>query len=214
MVEEPETSEESLKGFLARYGERGYYLLKAILEASLRASGAKLGDFDLRTLKAVLQDYGLDYNPVPLLYTLERRLKVIRTTYRSSQQHWWEIANKREVEEALAEFDGREAAGLNDYELKLLRVQFYSLEPEKVLRALKTAEREGDKAQVARLAFTVLPRLVKFLKVARSRYSSELSAEIRVAEEVLELAERVALRGRSEPKEVVTEAEVYEDSLR
>lgn len=209
MSDEDDTEESyDVREFLAKYGERGYYLLKAILQASIRASGAKLGDFDLKTLKKVLGDYGLDYNPVPLLYTLERRLGVIRTTYRSSQQHWWEIVKRRDLERAVAEFEGREE-DVNDYELRLLRIQFYSLEPDKVLSSLRAAERSGDRKAVKQLAFTVLPKVVEFLKAAKSKYADALSAEIGVAEEILDLAERIALKERSEsPKRLVAEPEV------
>jgi len=69
-----------LREFIAKYGERGYYMIKAVLDASLAGGKAKLGDFDLKGVKERLKSMGLDYNPVPLLYALERTYGVIRTS--------------------------------------------------------------------------------------------------------------------------------------
>ena len=202
----------SLKEFLSKYGERGYYVVKAILDASLSGGRAKLGDFDLKGLKERLRSMGLDYNPVPLLYSLERTYGVIRTTYRSSNQHWWEIVDRRALQEALAELGGGEEA--DDYEARLLRIQFYSLDPERILQQLRSSRRPRQLA--ARLAFTTLPFLVKFLKKAKERYPDELAKEIDMAEQILELTERAIMgsgtTGGLKPN-LVAKPEVYDDSL-
>ena len=218
--EEPETLDE----FVAKYGERAYYVLKAILEATMRVRGARLGDFDLKSLKEVLSSYGLEYNPVPLLYSLEKRYGVIRTSYRSSQQHWWTIVDRRQIERAVAGYEGREVG--DDYGLRLLRVQFYSLEPFEMLRRLKaaaSADRGVRKRVLESIAFDALPRLVEFLERAKEKYQYELSGEIKLAEEILYLAEALAASlssggfnataGAKEEKESL-EAEVYDDALR
>ena len=218
--EEPETLDE----FVAKYGERAYYVLKAILEAAMRVRGARLGDFDLKSLKEVLSSYGLEYNPVPLLYSLEKRYGVIRTSYRSSQQHWWTIVDRRQIERAVAGYEGREVG--DDYGLRLLRIQFYSLEPFDMLRRLKaaaSADRGVRKRVLESIAFDALPRLVEFLERAKEKYQHELSGEIRLAEEILYLAEALAASlsrggpdaaaGAKEERESL-EAEVYDDALR
>ena len=219
--EEPETLDE----FVAKYGERAYYILKAIIDATMRVGGARLGDFDLKSLKEALSSYGLEYNPVPLLYSLEKRYGVIRTSYRSSQQHWWVIVDRKQIERAVASYEGRDAG--DDYGLKLLRIQFYSLEPFEVLRRLKaaaTADRGAKRKVLESVAFGVLPRLVEFLEKAKERYQYELSGEIRIAEEILYLAEALATSLSSAPsigssaaassRKESLEAEVYDDALR
>lgn len=202
----------SLKEFLSKYGDRGHYVIKAILDASLSGGRAKLGDFDLKGLKGRLKSMGLDYNPVPLLYALERTYGVIRTTYRSSAQHWWEIADRRALQDALAELGGPDE--VDDYEARLLRMQFYSLEPERVLRQLRASRRPRQLA--ARLAFTTLPFLVKFLRRAKERYPDELAKEIEMAEQILELAERAIMGSgarESLKPNLVAQPEVYDDPL-
>ena len=79
---------EGLEEFLAKYGERGYALLKAILEASLAPRrGPGFGDFSFKEIKARLASYGLNYNPSVLLAKLEKEYGVIETSYRSGTQH-------------------------------------------------------------------------------------------------------------------------------
>ena len=219
--EEPETLDE----FVAKYGERAYYILKAIIDATMRVRGARLGDFDLKSLKEALSSYGLEYNPVPLLYSLEKRYGVIRTSYRSSQQHWWVIVDRKQIERAVASYEGRDAG--DDYGLKLLRIQFYSLEPLEVLRRLKaaaTADRRAKRRVLESIAFGILPRLVEFLEKAKERYQYELSGEIRIAEEIVYLAEALATSlssaadsspgAAASSREESLEAEVYDDALR
>jgi hypothetical protein len=199
-----------LREFIAKYGERGYYIIKAILDASLTGGKAKLGDFDLKGIKERLKSMGLDYNPVPLLYALERTYGVIRTTYRSTTQHWWEITDRRKLQEILSEFEGSRET--EDYELRLLRLQFYSLDPERILAQLRSSRR--PRQLVARMAFTTLPMIVEFLKKAKELYPEELAKEIDLAEQILELAERAITRGALNSKAyLITEAEVQDDAL-
>ncbi|MGC9209719.1 MAG: hypothetical protein ACP5FT_00380 [Acidilobus sp.] len=202
----------TLREFLAKYGDRGKYVIKAILEASLSGGRAKLGDFDLKGLKERLKSMGLDYNPVPLLYILERTYGVIRTTYRSANQHWWVITDRRALQEALQELG--DESSLEDYDLRLLRIQFYSLEPERIIAQLRSNSR--SRQLIAKLAFTTLPLLIDFLKRAREQYPDELAKEIEMAEQILELAERAIMKpntGARSKIDLVAEAEVYDNSL-
>ena len=182
--------------------------MKAILEASL-TGGAKLGDFSLKDLKDRLASYGLDYNPVPLLYSLERAYMAIRTSYRSSNQHWWVIVKRREIEDAVAEYEGRPESGSSaDYRVRLLRIQFYSINPQSLFAELKAAERRGDRSIVAKEAFERLPKIVGFLESAKE-YRQALSSEIELAEQILDLAERLVMsQQRVSKTHYVGEAEV------
>ncbi|MGC9071387.1 MAG: hypothetical protein ACP5HK_01620 [Acidilobus sp.] len=200
----------SLREFLAKYGDRGRYVIKAILEASLSGGRAKLGDFDLKGLKDTLNSMDLEYNPVPLLYALERTYGVIRTTYRSANQHWWEIVDRKALQETLEGLG--EGIDTEDYDVRLLRLQFYSLEPERLLAQLRSSRRPRQLA--ARLAFTALPLLIEFLKKAKE-HPDELAREIETAEQILELAERALIRSdykRSSKPDLVIQAEVYDDA--
>lgn len=183
--------------FLARYGERGEMVLQAILDAS-RRRGLRPGpgDFDFRGVKEALARMGVSYNPAPLLRVLEKEYGLIETTYHSGSQHWWRIIDKRAIEEAL----GTVGADPGDPRLRLLRIQFYSLDPEGVmdlLQRLATRKRlsRAERERLRRIAFEVLPLLVKWLEEASQEYPDELAGEIAYAEEILELAETAA-RGR------------------
>jgi hypothetical protein len=189
--------------FIASYGERGYYVLKAVLEASRELVGrARLGDFDFKAVRRKLEEYGLDYNPSLLLAKLEREYGLIETTYKSGAQHWWRIRDVAEIEDAIAEYEGRPSprAYSGDPRLRLLRVQFYSLEPERLLARLEHLARSRSPASIRALreiAFRELPLLVEFLsKVEELGFEDYLEAEVALAKRILELAEQaVGIRG-------------------
>jgi len=100
---------ERVLEFLARYGEKGFYVLKAAVEACIEGRsarrGVRLGDFSYREVAARLREYGLEYNPSNLLSLLEREYAVIETTYRSSGQHWWRFIDLDAVIEALDAYE-------------------------------------------------------------------------------------------------------------
>ncbi len=190
--------------FLAAYGEKGYLVLRAIRDAALNSrleARVRLGDFDFKGVKRRLKELGVDYNPSLLLARLEKEYGLIETTYKSGSQHWWRIVDLRAIEEALAEYEGREPAHAEDPRLRLLRVQFYSLQPERILEELRripARPRPGSREAQAlrRIVFEDLPLLVEFLERARAEYPEELSAEIELAERILSEAEaRIAPRG-------------------
>ncbi|MEB3860238.1 MAG: hypothetical protein LRS43_03405 [Desulfurococcales archaeon] len=185
-----------LAEFMAKYGERGYAVLKAIIEeASSNWAGFKLGDFSFKGVRSRLLQWGLEYNPSLLLARLEREYGVIETSYRSSNQHWWVIVDRRAIEEALRDYEGVGEVLGEDLRLKALKLQFYSLEPQRLLSLLRRLIKQGrlgahDKRLLRKLAFEEIPLLVDFLEKA-SEYREELSSEIRLAEEIMEAAERL-----------------------
>jgi len=183
--------------FIAVYGERGYYVLKAILEASRDLVGrARLGDFDYKSVKRKLREYGLDYNPSLLLSRLEKEYGLIETTYRSGGQHWWRITDLDSIEEAVAEYEGRPPArsSASDPRIRLLRVQFYSLDPTRLLARLERLSRRRSPESLRLLreiAFRELPYVVEFISRAEELgVEDELSAEIDLARRILEAAEK------------------------
>jgi len=183
----------TLNEFLAKYGDRGYYVLKSLLDASKTYKKAKLGDFDLRDLKDFLIKYGLDYNPVPLLAKLEKEYQIIRTTYKSGSQHWWNIINKKALEDAVYGYEGN-SGNTQDPKLKLLKIQFYSLDPEHIYNILeKISKRKKlsseEKDLLKKIAFNDLPMIVEFLTKAKPEYENELLNEIDMAEKIIDMAE-------------------------
>ncbi|WP_460125211.1 hypothetical protein [Stetteria hydrogenophila] len=187
---------DAAREFLAVYGERGYLVLRAIRDAARLTPGGRvrLGDFDYKSVKRRLKELGVDYNPSLLLARLEKEYGLIETTYKSGSQHWWRILDPRALEEAIAEYEGREPGGGGDPRLRLLRIQFYALQPDRLLeelRRLPARPRRGSREEdeLRRIALRDLPLLVEFLERARSEYPDELSAEIDLAERILAEAE-------------------------
>ncbi len=186
--------------FLARYGDKGAMLLRAILEAARARRGRPgPGDFDYRSVRSALARMGVSYNPAPLLGILEREFGLIETTYRSSGQHWWRILDRRGIEEALREYEGAPEPDPGDPRLRLLRIQFYSLNPGEIMDYLQRAASRrrltrAEAERLRRIAFEDLPLLVRWLEEARSEYPDDLADEIAYAEEILELAEEAAAR--------------------
>ena len=195
---------ERVLDFLARYGERGYAVLRAVLEAyySSRGSrGVRLGDFSYRDVVNRLRAWGLDYNPSMLLRVLEREYGVIETSYSSRNQHWWRISSPEEVAAALEEYeagvepgDGEEPG---DPEVELLRLQIASIDPEGVLEKL---DRLAAKPRLSRqellvlrsLAFNELELVVRLLR--RAEELGYEGPEIALLREILGKASRIARR--------------------
>ncbi len=183
-----------IEDFIAQYGDRGRIILKAIYEETIYpSSDTKLGDFSFKSLKRRLTNYGLNYNPSPLLRILEREVGIIETSYKSSNQHWWKVVNlnllKRIVENRLHE---------NDPRIRLLRVQFYSIDPLGVLEYLKRTSRkkrllENDKRKFRTIVFDVLPIIVRFLEDTEE-YEEELSIEREMSTQILDLAEMLSFK--------------------
>ena len=206
--------DDSLSEFIARYGERGKIILRAILEvARMRSVKEGLGDFSFKDIKTWLARQGIEYNPSLLLSKLEREYGVIETSYRSSSQHWWVIIDRKSIEEALAEEGYYEPASeaLGEPMGKVLRAQFYSLEPHYVKSQLKRLARarrlsRRDMRVFREIAFNRLPFIARFLEES-SEYPDALEYERLMAEEILELAESVT-RKLGSPR-----VEVYYNAL-
>jgi len=194
------TGYKSLTEFIGRYGDRGYVLLKAILEeADSNWANPVLGDFDFKGVKSRLMSYGVDYNPSPLLSKLEKEYGVIESSYRSSNQHWWRITDREAIEEVVRLKEGRPPRDEEDPRIKMLRIQFYSLEPERILEVIRRASKSGRlneymKKQLKRIVFEDLPLIVEFLERARSEYPEELFREIALAETIMESLEKVIVK--------------------
>ncbi|MCE4624659.1 MAG: hypothetical protein F7C35_02185 [Desulfurococcales archaeon] len=183
--------------FIAKYEEKGYMVLKAILVAArTRLGGPGLGDFSYKDVKRYLEKNGYNYNPSLLLSKLEREYGLIETTYKSGGQHWWKILDMEAIEDAVASYEGVEPEEKLPPRARLLKIQFYSLDPERILDLLNRLSKrrrlsEHERRLLKRIVFEDLPRLVDFLEEASSSYPEDLEAEIEMAEAILGLAEKL-----------------------
>ncbi len=184
--------------FIAHYQEKGYIILKAILDAyNTSWAGPRLGDFSYRQIRENIEKYGVSYNPSPLLRKLEKEYGLIETTYHSSNQHWWRILNLKDIESAIKEYEGiPENEEEEDYRARMLRIQFLSLNPEKTLETLLRLSRKRrlstyEKQIIQRIVFDDLPRIIDFLEQATAEYPDELSREISLAETILSTIEKL-----------------------
>lgn len=185
-----------LSEFLARYGERGYAVLRAIIEeSSSNWAGFRLGDFSFKGVKKRLSSWGLDYNPSLLLARLEKEYGVIETSYKSSSQHWWVIVDREALEEAVREYEGVGEEPSNEFRVKALKLQFYSLDPLGILKQLRRMLKQGrlsaqEKRLLRRIAFEDIPLLVEFAEKA-VEYREALSRELAIVEEIIDVAEKL-----------------------
>ncbi len=190
--------------FLARYGEKGYHILKAAISVSrARMGGPRLGDFSYKDIKEYLERNGIKYNPSLLLSRLEKEYGLIETTYKSGGQHWWRITNWDEIERAIAQYEG-EDPGENElpYKARLLKIQFYSLNPERIMEILLRLKKrkrlsEAERRLLQKIVFEDLPRLVSFLEEASAEFPDELEPEIMTAESIMDIVESLTVPQRS-----------------
>ena len=200
---------ERVLEFLAEYGERGYAVLRAAVDAATSARGrrgVRLGDFSHREVVARLKAWGIDYNPSMLLRVLERDYGVIETSYRSSNQHWWRFLDLDAVAEALDAYDqGVDATEpleddgeeLLDPETELLRVQIASLDPAGMLEELRrlAAKPRLNRAELARLrslAFNELELAARLLR--RAEELGYEGPEVEMLRGALKLASKLSRR--------------------
>jgi hypothetical protein len=193
--------------FLARYGEKGYAVLRALLDAYYSSAGAspgvRLGDVSYREVAARLRERGLSYNPSMLLRVLEREYGLIETSYQSRNQHWWRIPEPEALEEALEEYEagsspdpgpGEEAL---DPEVELFRLQVASLDPAGLIERLdrllaKPRLTRADAAELRRLAFGEMELVARLLR--RAEELGYEGPEVELLREAMLKASRLARR--------------------
>ncbi len=185
--------EAMLRAFIAEYGERAVALLKAILEESREGGNFKLGDFSVKGVRVRLKVMGVEYNPVPLLSKLEKEIGAIETTYRSTTQRWWKIIDKELVQEILREYEGGEEG--EDPRVKLLRIQYLTLNPHEILETLnklaaKNSLTQVEKRKLREIAFKELPLLLEILeKIRENSLEEDLAEEAKTIEAIIAKAE-------------------------
>lgn len=182
-----------------RYGQRFLLVMRAAIaitrENKLRGNNT-LGDFDYKSVVEKLNSMGFSYNPSLLLKTLERDYKIIETSYKTSNQHWYKFRYNAETIESILNSVAKGFEELDDPDVALVRIQLRSLRPRFWLNKLKTMsvkERltKTDIRLFQKFSFDILPKLVKVLKHAEE-YEDELFAEINMLKEVIQLAQLIA----------------------
>ncbi|MEM0027249.1 MAG: hypothetical protein QXT53_03955 [Ignisphaera sp.] len=182
-----------------RYGQRFLLVMKAAIavarENKLRGSNM-FGDFDYKSVVEKLNTMGFSYNPSLLLKTLERDYKIIETSYKTSNQHWYKFKYNAEIIESILNGISKGSEELDDPDIALVRIQLRSLRPRYWLNKLKTMSvkeklTKTDIKLFQQFSFNVLPKLVKVLKHAEE-YEDELFAEINMLKEVIQLAQLIA----------------------
>ncbi len=214
---------ERVLEFLAKYGEKGYLVLKAAVEAAIsgrgQRRGLRLGDFSYREVVAKLKEYGVEYNPANLLSRLEREYAVIETSYKTSGQHWWKFANLDAVIEAIDEYERGGKPGfqaveagetLTENEIGVASEEM--VEPEEPL--VDDPQVEVIRAQIAALGpHELLARLRMLASKPRlTSYDRKLFA--RIAFEELEMVAQVLEKARAYPEYFAEEIRVLESILR
>lgn len=195
---------DRLRLFLAEYGERGYVVLKAVLDEAKRSKlKMRLGDVSARGVRERLKLNGIEYNPIPLLTKLEREVGLLETTYKSSSQHWWKVSDIEVLEEVLREYTGEEQPQLNVFESPEARVFKLQLEliglRELARRISIIASKErltsSDWIILRKIALDDLPALIKIKKdIESSMLSEEFREELNLIENIIATIESIVER--------------------
>ncbi len=181
--------------FLNSYGDKGFIVLKTALDIATDPSiDHRLGDFSFKLLVLRLQSRGISYDPRNILRILERNYGLIEKSYDSRRQKWWRFIDLEETRRALYEYYS--GGSLEEPRLRLLLLKYKSLEPKKLLDTLKRLSSKeiltsADKRVFRRLVFDEMERIIDILE-SMMEYEDVFQNEIRVLNEILELAEIVA----------------------
>jgi hypothetical protein len=192
--------------FLENYGDKGFIVLKTILEISTDPSvDHRLGDFSYRLLVIKLQGRGIDYNPTNILRILEKEYGIIEKTYDSKRQKWWRITDPNAVREAIAQYTGGTEA--SDPRIRLLIIKYNSLEPGTLLAKLRRLASKGeltsiDKKVFREIVFNEMDMIVSIME-KMMEYEGVFQNEIKILNEILSLSELVAskISGRNKGME-------------
>ena len=192
-----EETREKVREFLEKYGDKGYLVLRTAVEIAYDPEvDHRLGDFSYKHLVFRLQRMGINYSPHNLLRILEREYGLIEKTYISTTQKWWRFVDPEGVRRALLEYSG--VSDVEDPRIKLLMIKYRSMEPQNILNtlrrlAVKNRLSSADKELFRRIVFNELDTLANLLNEMMS-YQDVFEEEIRVLNEILALADRVAMK--------------------
>ncbi len=193
--------------FLDSYGDKGFIVLKTAIDIALDPSvDHRLGDFSYKLLVLRLQGRGVTYDPRNILRILERNYGLIERSYDSRRQKWWRFIDVEETRRALYEYYNGES--LDEPRLRLLLLKYKSLEPLRIVELLRRLSSKDvlssiDKKMFRGLVFDEMEKIVDIME-AMIQYEDVFQNEIKVLQEILELAELVAgkiEKGRGDGRE-------------
>ncbi|QIW23396.1 hypothetical protein EWF20_04025 [Sulfolobus sp. S-194] len=164
--------------FLLKFGDKGRIILQAALDCSYENNKPELGDFSYKDVVDKLSQLGYSYDPKMILRALEKDYGILETTYKSSNQHWWKFIDKEQVETVLNE--NKEG----DPKIELIKIKFYSLEPQKIERKLDLMSKKSIISEIDKKTF----RLMVFDELSKL---TEIYDEASQYEETLPIAERI-----------------------
>ena len=177
--------------FLLKFSEKGKDTLIAALECSYENERTELGDFSYKAVVEKLTEKGYNFDPKMILRALEKDFGIIETTYKSANQHWWKFIDREQVERVIN--DSKE----EDPNVELIKIKFYSLEPQKIEKRLELMSKkpvltEVDKKTFRLMVFDELTKLVEIYDEA-----SQFEETLKIAENIkriLTLASIIAKR--------------------
>lgn len=191
--------QELIDDFLARYGEKGRAVLLAAVEAMIeiqrRSEYTRLGDFDYKTLKEMLERLGGGVNPTNYLRALEREYGIVNQTYRSTRQQWWSFANKEAI---LSWYERQVGKPSDDPVVKVLVVKYRVLKPEEKLSRLEALSRKPslslvEQKEIVDFVFNELDKVLLVLNEIK-KYGDAFRNEVNVLSRIIDLAYQLSSR--------------------
>jgi len=185
--------QELINDFLARYGEKGRAVLLAAVDAMIeiqrRSEYTRLGDFDYKTLKEMLEKLGGGVNPTNYLRALEREYGIVNQTYRSTRQQWWSFANKEAI---LSWYERQTGKPSDDPVVKVLVVKYRVLKPEEKLSRLEALSRKPllslvEQKEIMDFVFNELDKVLLVLNEIK-KYGDVFRNEVNVLSRIIDLA--------------------------
>jgi hypothetical protein len=185
--------QELIDDFLARYGEKGRAVLLAAVEAMIeiqrRSEYTRLGDFDYKTLKEMLERLGGGVNPTNYLRALEREYGIVNQTYRSTRQQWWSFSNKEAI---LSWYERQVGKPSDDPVVKVLVVKYRVLKPEEKLSRLEALSRKPslslvEQKEIMDFVFNELDKVLLVLNEIK-KYGDVFRNEVNVLSRIIDLA--------------------------
>lgn len=183
--------------FLNKYGDKGYVVLKTIVEIAFDPEiDHRLGDFSYKHLVFKLSKMGIEYSPHNMMRILEKEYGLIEKTYISTTQKWWRLVEPETIRKTILEYSS--GLDLEEPELKLLAIKYRSLEPLNILNILrrlvvKDKLSNSEKELFRKIVFNELETITSLINKMQ-QYGELFKEELRTLGEVVNLAERISMK--------------------
>ncbi|MEM0379956.1 MAG: hypothetical protein QW607_00585 [Desulfurococcaceae archaeon] len=191
------TVKDRVIDFLNKYGDKGYIVLKTIIDISNDPEiDHRLGDFSYKHLVFKLRKIGIDYNPHNIIRILEKEYGLIEKTYLSTTQKWWRLVDPETIRKTILEYGN--GVDLEDPDLKLLVIKYRSIEPLNILNNLrrlviKDKLSNSEKEFFRKIVFNELDTIVDLINKMQ-QYEEVFREELKILKEIISLSERVSMK--------------------